>query len=203
MADACFLRPFSIPSPQETHEYIPVAWFRHPCLQHSCGEGMEKGLTTHAAVGRIRPLLASFLRETHDCLQLDLQGQEFIHVVCSFAPGHRRSPCLRSSRRKGASKGLGNAGPFRVCASRSLFARSPLAGVSAAGQPPPSPMDGFMRLPREGNAQRGNPKQHAFPGRRGRATARGRQAPCRNVRVRMRPSLLAAGFFAEQCARSW
>ena len=99
----------------------------------------------------IRPLLAPFLRETHKYIPVACSG-----IPASDTPGGREQ-----------AEGLRDAGPFRVCASRSLFARSPLAGVSAAGQPPPSPMDGLMRLPREGNAQRGEPEAACVSRKRG------------------------------------
>ncbi len=37
----CSLRSLP-PALRETHEYIPVAWFRHPCLQHSRKAGGEE-----------------------------------------------------------------------------------------------------------------------------------------------------------------
>ncbi len=78
------------------------------------------------------------------------------------------------------------------------FACPCLAGVSAAGQPPPSPMDGFMRLPRGRGKQRARASEggrtaaakphgwvHASPARQGQAKGEGerrrqdsrRQAP--------------------------
>ena len=88
-----------------------------------------------------------FFRETH----------ESIHGACSGIPASN------TPRRRGVMNGYSSASRKRRRLARNVEASPciPFRGASAAGQPPPSPRDGFMRLP--GRGMQGEAEGPAVP----------------------------------------